>query len=67
VKIHPIPVYDAEKERRRAERDAREIDLINRFADELNADALDVLSYQTHIFAQPRREKAKMKSRHRQR
>jgi hypothetical protein len=66
VKIHPIPIDDAEKERLRAERDAREIDLINRFADELNADALDVLSYQADIFAQPRRQKAKMKSRTRQ-
>jgi metal-responsive CopG/Arc/MetJ family transcriptional regulator len=34
------------KERARARRDARDIELINRHADELNAEAEDVLRYQ---------------------
>jgi metal-responsive CopG/Arc/MetJ family transcriptional regulator len=34
------------KERARAQRDAREIELINRHADELNAEVEDVLRYQ---------------------
>jgi metal-responsive CopG/Arc/MetJ family transcriptional regulator len=34
------------RERARAQRDARDIELINRHADELNAEAEDVLSYQ---------------------
>jgi metal-responsive CopG/Arc/MetJ family transcriptional regulator len=33
-------------QRARAQRDARDIDLINRHADELNAEAEDVLRYQ---------------------
>jgi prevent-host-death family protein len=67
VEIHPIAIDAAEKERLRAERDAHDIELINRFADELNANALDVLEYQADMFAKPRRGKAKMKSRSRQR
>ena len=32
--------------KRRQERDARDLEIINRHADELNAEALDVLDYQ---------------------
>jgi len=35
------------RERAKAARDAREIELINKHADELNAEAEDVLRYQT--------------------
>jgi metal-responsive CopG/Arc/MetJ family transcriptional regulator len=35
------------RERMRAERDARDIEMINRDADRLNAEAEDVLRYQT--------------------
>ena len=35
--------------RSRAERDAREIDLINRYADRLNEEAADVLAYQVKL------------------
>lgn len=35
------------REREKAARDAREMELINRHADELNAEAEDVLRYQT--------------------
>ncbi len=34
------------KQLRKAERDARDIEIINRNADRLNAEAMDVLSYQ---------------------
>jgi len=33
----------------RTARDARELEIINRFADELNADALDALEYQVPV------------------
>jgi metal-responsive CopG/Arc/MetJ family transcriptional regulator len=34
------------QQRKRAQRDARDIELINRYAEELNAEAEDVLRYQ---------------------
>jgi metal-responsive CopG/Arc/MetJ family transcriptional regulator len=37
------------RERIKAERDAREIEIINRHADQLNAEANDVLRYQAKI------------------
>jgi len=67
AEIHPIPIGDADKERLRAERDAREIESINRFADELNADVLDVLEYQVDIFAQARSGRGEKEKRKRQR
>lgn len=45
AEIHPVPIGAAEKERSRAERDAREIEIINQNADQLNADAMEGLSY----------------------
>lgn len=36
-------------EEQRAKRDARDLELINRYADELNADAVDGLEYQTVV------------------
>ena len=47
AEIHPVPIDAAENERLRAERDAREIEIINRNAAQLNADALDLLNYGT--------------------
>ncbi len=38
-----------EKDLTRAQRDARDIELINRNADELNAEALDSLEYQAPV------------------
>lgn len=47
AEIHPIPLDASEKERLRAERDARDLEIINRHAGQLNAEALDVLSYES--------------------
>jgi len=46
AEIHPVPVNAAEEERLRAERDARDLEIINRNAAQLNADAEDGLCYQ---------------------
>jgi metal-responsive CopG/Arc/MetJ family transcriptional regulator len=37
------------RERKKAERDARDLELINRHADELNRDAMEALQYQAPI------------------
>ena len=37
------------RERNRAQRDARDLDLINRYAEELNRDALEALEYQAPL------------------
>jgi metal-responsive CopG/Arc/MetJ family transcriptional regulator len=37
------------RERKRAQRDARDLEIINRNAEELNREALDVLEYQTPL------------------
>jgi hypothetical protein len=46
AEIHPVPVNAAEEERLRAERDARDIEMINRNAAKLKVDAEDGLRYQ---------------------
>lgn len=56
-----------EKERLRAERDARDIELINRFADQWNADAQDGLEDQADIFDHAIHPRVKKKSRKQQR
>src|SRR5215469_2441207 len=53
VVIRPVPISAAEEERRRAERDARDLEILNRYADELNAEAEDSLEYQADVFDQP--------------
>jgi prevent-host-death family protein len=58
VEIRPIPIGAAEQERLRAERNARDLELINRFADELNEEALDGLEFQAGG-PQPRMSKKK--------
>ena len=45
AEIHPLTTGAPKKERLRTERDAREIEIINQNADQLNADALEGLSY----------------------
>ena len=45
AEIHPLTTGAAKKERLRTERDAREIEIINQNTDQLNADALEGLSY----------------------
>ena len=45
AEIHPPGLT----EEQRAQRDARDLELINRYADELNADATDGLEYQTVV------------------
>ena len=50
VVIRPVPISVAEEQRRRGERDARELELINRYADRWNAEAEDGLRYQADIF-----------------
>ncbi len=67
VEIHPIPLDAAKKERLRSERDARDLELINRFAEELNAEAVDRLKDQTDIFDLASQQRVKKKSRRRQR
>ena len=50
----------------RAERDARDMELINRFAEELNADVVDGLEDQADIFdlaIQPRVKKSRKRQR----
>jgi metal-responsive CopG/Arc/MetJ family transcriptional regulator len=37
------------RERNRAQRDARDLELINRYAEELNRDALETLEYQAPL------------------
>jgi antitoxin (DNA-binding transcriptional repressor) of toxin-antitoxin stability system len=45
AEFHPLTTGAAKKERLRTERDAREIEIINQNTDQLNADALEGLSY----------------------
>lgn len=69
AEIHPVPVSAAEEERLRAERDARDIEIINRNAARLNADAEDGLCYQAFGSSdgdesnRPRRKKKKKSTR----
>jgi prevent-host-death family protein len=44
--MRPVPISVVEEQRRRTERKARDLGLINRFADELNKQAMDGLEYQ---------------------
>lgn len=53
AEIHPIPIRAADRERLRAERAARDVKLINRYADELNKDAVDGLEYNAAISTGP--------------
>ena len=62
VVIRPVPISAAEEERRRAERDASDLEILNRYSDELNKDALDGLEDQADIFPQPARKVAKRKA-----
>lgn len=67
VEIRPVPIGAAEEERRRAEREARDLEILNRYADELNAQAIDGLEYQADETDQPVRNTTKNKNRRRQR
>lgn len=50
VELKLVAASEAEARRRaRAERDAREIEIINRNADRLNEEAMDVLNYQIEL------------------
>lgn len=46
-----VAITDYVRRRRRAAREARDVELINQHADELNREALDVLEYQADPFA----------------
>jgi hypothetical protein len=65
AEIHPVPLNAAEEERLRAERDTRDLEIINRNAAQLNADAEDGLHYQafgsfdSEETSRPRRKKKK--------
>jgi len=61
VEIRPVPADAAEEERRRIERKARDIELLNRYADELNAQAEEILEYQADIFVPPSKRSKKSK------
>ena|SRR5579863_1746838 len=52
VEIRPVSIGAAEEERRRTEREARDLEILNRYADEWNAQAEDGLEYQADIFDQ---------------
>lgn len=45
VEVHPPGPTDEE----RAQRDARDLEILNRYADELNRDALDGLEFQAEV------------------
>lgn len=67
VEIRPIPISAANKERLCAESEALDLEILNRFADEMNKDALDGLEDQADLFAEMPAGKAKRKSRKGQR
>jgi hypothetical protein len=62
AEIRSVPTSAAERERLRAERDARDLKLTNRYADALNEDALDSLEPSRR----PARRARKKKGRKRQ-
>jgi prevent-host-death family protein len=57
AEIHSVPITAPQQERLRAEGDARDLQLINRYADVLNKDELDGLEHQT---AKPSRSTARL-------
>ena len=60
VVIRPVPIGAAEEERRRAELEARDLEILNHYADELNAQALEGLEHQAELpeqYAERRKQK----------
>ena len=56
VDTRPVPISAVEEERRRAEGDARDLEIFNQYADGLNAQAEDSLEDQADIFDPPARQ-----------